>query len=239
MARRKPKLPLASAGRVPDLKISEGDWTRIEKGYGRWLPDQLRSTILEITEEFLSWAEFEHTAPPVAQVENRIAAIKDATRAFVEAILRRPQNVTGLADFKAKQMICEYAQLPFKDGVDGLTRLAWETAVLKIPKACDAALTDLAEQRQAGGSFSGGTAWDCWVFKLTEAMTVQGLPTAARKDTDKRKSGGPSPFVAFVHELQQCIPDRFRRSTQSRNALAQAIYGARGGGSDKSNPASV
>jgi len=226
MARRKPKLPIASAGRVPDLKISESDWTCIEMGYGRRLPNQLRAIILKITEEFLSRAEFEHTAPDVADAEARIKTIKNATGALRNAILQRPPEVSGVADFKAKQMICEHAHLPFTDGNDGLTRFAWAT-LLEISLACDAAMADLVQHRQAAGSFREGAAWESWVQKLTEAVKGQGLPTAARKDSDKQSSGTPSPFVAFVYELQQCIPARFCRSTQSRHALAQAISSAR------------
>jgi hypothetical protein len=54
-----------------------------------------------------------------------------------------------------------------------------------------------------------------------------------RKDTVKNLTGKPSPFVAFVRELQACVPEEYRRSqpysaeAPANIALSEGIYRAR------------
>jgi hypothetical protein len=100
-----------------------------------------------------------------------------------------------------------------------------------ISKACDRALADLRREEQSG--FRKGEMWDLWVRKLTLLLSKNHLPTQVRKDTDKSKAAKPSPFVAFLRELQACISKHYRRSQahspdfQANIALSTAIARAR------------
>ena len=220
MARVTPKLPFASAGSSPGLKkIFDAEWTRIETAYGRSLPNKLRRKILKITQEYLKEATFERTAPNASQAKDRVKSIKNAVEKLREAVLRRPSNVAREADFYVRQLICKHARFPFQHGRDGLQNLA-----LRVSKACNLAMAELEGLEE--GTFRKGDEWDGWIRYLTSLMQERNLPIEARKDTDKQKQG-PSPFVAFIWELQKCIPAEYRRSTQSPGALAKAIHSAR------------
>jgi hypothetical protein len=102
-------------------------------------------------------------------------------------------------------------------------------------RACDLSLAELLRELNDPTipSFQEGECRRYWIPQLTEIMKQAGLPTGVRKDTDKRKSGGPSPFVALVRELQGCLPDGCRQTTHSDDALAEAIVRARSFGSQK------
>ena len=219
MAKRRPKLPLASAGRGPQVELAQGDWARLERAYGYPLPDPLRASILEATEKFLMHAEFEQTAPDIAEADKYISAVKKAAGELRKAILGRP----GLAIFKARQLLRELADLPADDDRDGVTYLAWCT-LPDLARACDAATAELSEL--GVGNFRDGAAWDRWVRELTALLHSRRLPTGARKDSDKN-AGDPSPFVALVWEMQERIPPRFRRSDQSLHALTAMVTRAR------------
>ena len=222
MARVKPKLPFASAGSGPRLKIFQADWQRIETAYGLSLPSELRRKVLKITREYLQEATLEKRAPIASQAEDRVKAIKNAAGIFRDAVLRCPSNIAREVDFYARQLISKHARLPFQGGRDGLQNLAFEARW--VLNACNLAMAELKGLEK--GNFREGEAWDRWIRNLTKLMRHRKLPIAARKDTDKQMQSS-SPFVFFIGELQKCIPAEYRRSTQSQGALAQAIYSTR------------
>jgi hypothetical protein len=74
--------------------------------------------------------------------------------------------------------------------------------------------------------WTDGWSWQLWVRDLSDIAIRYGLPTGARKDTDKVKNGKVSAFVRFVGALQNYIPEH-RRHIQSLNALAVGISKAR------------
>jgi len=226
MPKRSAKLPIASAGAVTKFEPSEKDWRRIEKAYGPSFSGEVQAAVQSITQTFLDAVAFEEAAPETAQAELKIRSVKAALSKLRQAIVENGPNVSPLASFKGKQMISEQAGLPFLEGSDGLTKFAW-TTVLKIEHACNAALEDLAEQREAGGSYRQGAAWQAWVCSLARALEKHGYPIGVRKDANKRRSDSPSAFVSFIAELQKCVPGHLRRSTHSSDALSKAIYEAR------------
>jgi hypothetical protein len=72
------KLPIASADGKPRLKISEGDWKRIEKAYGHALTKPLRQKVCDAMRQYLEWAELEKAAERFSEAEARINAVKAA-----------------------------------------------------------------------------------------------------------------------------------------------------------------
>lgn len=232
MAKRRPKLPLASAGRAPHLKLGWADWKRLERAYGNSLPNELRTAILEASDKFLSSAEFERTAPDIAEATAHISAVKKATGELRKALLGRP----GLANFKAKQLLRELTDFPSDDDADGITYLASHT-LSDLARACDVAMAELSDS--GVGSFRTGVAWEVWIRELAKLLSNQGLPVGARKDTsgDTAKTvRDSSPFVALVSELQQSVPAEFRRGTQSLDALSGMVTRARHPSGEKVAP---
>ena len=231
------KLPIASADGKPRLKISQGDWKRIEKAYGHALTKPLRQKVCDATREYLEWDELEKAAQRASEAEVKINAVKAAASKFRDAIFQRPRNIARDADFFARRLISKRLGLSFQ-GRDGLQNL-----LLKIERdisdacdrafdifdACDRALHDLQEEN----GFRDGETWGLWIRKLTKILKAHQLPTEVRKDTDKNLTGKPSPFVAFVRELQACIPEEYRFSqpnsaeAPANIALSEAIYRAR------------
>lgn len=62
MPRVAAKLPIASTDGKPRLKISEGDWKRIEKAYGHAFTRPLQQKVCDATREYLEWDELEKAA---------------------------------------------------------------------------------------------------------------------------------------------------------------------------------
>jgi hypothetical protein len=91
-----------------------------------------------------------------------------------------------------------------------------------IIASCDERLADV-------GSMKGQDArdpWENWIVELTKLFKRYKLPTPARKDVDKNKTGRPSPFVMFIRELQELIEQKYWRP-RSDDTLADAINRAR------------
>lgn len=224
MARSKEKLSFASTDSKPKLKTSSADWRRIEAAYGHLLSKTLRQQIRKETNKFLAWVVFEHTVRPKSEAAKRAHQFKKAVQDVRRVFFQRPQSITRDVDFFVQHRICEHQGLRWEKGRNGLQALVLKLDRI-VSQGCDRVIAEL-RAREPG--FRAGETWDLWVRNLTKILKLEGLPTQARKDTDKQtESSLPSPFIGFLRELQQCIPPEFRRSTHSDGALAQAIYEAR------------
>jgi hypothetical protein len=214
MSRLTPKLVFSGTRGRPAFRISGVDWQRIETAYGHPLSETIRRKIRAATREYLDWAQFELTAGTNSQTVARVTAIKRAAHEFLESILRCPAKIGRDADYFARALICKHSELTWIDGRDGLQDLALKLE-RNISRGCDRALAELRRDEPSG--FRRGEMWGRWVGQLTSILSKRQLPTQIRKDTDKRKGGAmPSAFVAFVRELQVCIPQDYRRSQARR-----------------------
>lgn len=220
------------------VTVSDSDWTRIEAASGYLLPAPLRETIRDITEEFLDYAIFERDTPPVELAEHKVKSIKAAADKLREVIgwhhntLERDRDKPAkYSDFYARNLISHHARLPFQHGRDALHNLA--LVLQRVSKGCELTLAAFEKDRvqiPKPRNFRTGEAWEWWVRKLTTIMKTERLRTGVRKDAEK-----PSPFAAFIREMQKCVPFDLRCSTHSSAALAQAICKARSGA--KTSPA--
>ena len=218
MARRSRKLPIASGPGTVDLTINEADWQRIETAYGKKLSCGVRNAVLGATRGFVVLDICERQAEPVADAEKIIDVCKKAAGNFQCALLATTSSsdvASYVRDLIAKNF--HDTRLSNKDQLfNTLISLLNSFRV-----ACDSSLTEL--NVPSFPPFGEGECWKYWIPRLTEIMQEAGLPTGVRKDTDKRKSDKPSPFVALVRELQECLPDGCRKTTHSDDALAEAI----------------
>jgi len=216
MARLKPTIPLSSGAQGPAAKIA--DWARIETALQASLSEATRKKIVETTDEFLSAATLERNAAPVSIARDRIREIKSAALALRGAIMNPVAETHRDADVYARHLV-NRALRNFP--LHKLELRSMGSATLSLARACNAALRFL--ERVPYENFRPGEAWDWWVRQLRAILKSDALPSGVRKDAYTRIRKQHSPFVLFVHELQQCIPAEFRRSIQSPAALAVAI----------------
>lgn len=222
MARITPTIPIATVnGDDPELSIADADWHRVETAYGRKLLPDVRKEVYEETRKMLWFAKFEQTAQPVSPSRRRVERIKKAAHEFHMAIFEDFPNAKSkyYSNHLVNRSLSD-ARIKDRDKLRFLGVLMTSVVV-----ACNRALSQLDSPTKRG--WRKGEAWQSWVQRLTSILVARGLPTEARKDTDKNNTGNPSPFVAFIRELQACIPANFRWSTQSCGALAKSIYEAR------------
>jgi|HubBroStandDraft_1064217.scaffolds.fasta_scaffold32012_2 hypothetical protein len=219
MARTKPNLMFSAAGRKPQLVTTTLDWVRIEEAYGHPLDPSVRKRIRAAAGQYIEWAELEQNVRPSAECSTRVCMIKDAARAFRRAILECSPKISREADYYARSLICKHMDLAF-DGRDGLQNLAAQVD-RDVTNACERALAELRCQESSG--FRPGEMWEQLIRDLTIIAADAQLPTTVRKDTDKIKSGKPSPFVSLVRELQACLPQEYRRSHPSSAGAAANI----------------
>jgi hypothetical protein len=221
VARRSPKLPLASGGGSdPAITISDTDWQRIETAYGASLPGDVRAEIFRAIEAFLFLDSFERRAElsakgkVILEAHDR-AATRFFNELFVGASAASDEGVYAHYlienNFKASQLGTEGA------GLD---------AFLNLLRAFHVACNTSIKQVNEASAFREGNAWTNWIDWLTEILEEAKLPCLVRKDVgSKSKSDKQSPLVLLVWELQNCLPEGCRRHTQSEAALADAISG--------------
>ena len=221
MAQFTPTIPIASvSGGDPKLTITGQHWQRIQDTYGNELSPDLRKEIYEATISFLRFVPTERAAQPILFARTKITQIIKTAQALQKAIFKYPQSDAGDATLHANHLINRCFDHPLVKNRDKLGFIG--TLMTSLAVACEGAFITLDDPANRGRR--KGETWENWVRKLTEIFKAHRLPTAARKDTDKNKTGKPSPFVAFIQELQKCFPAEFRRSTQSDEALAKSIY---------------
>jgi hypothetical protein len=223
MGRQQPKIRIASGhGSDPELNISDASWSRIERALRVPLSAEARSGIYEATLTFLFLAGSEQNAEPISAARKTVQRIKESAKNFQGVIFDFPSGVGRDAGLYARHLVNYHCDAKLKEA-GGLRSVATQMNLLVA--ACDRALKHLEDPSTYG--LRRGDMWKCWIQKLDAVLLAHNLPTGARKDADKSKTGLPSPYVAFVRELQACLPAMYRRSTQSDEALAKAIYDSR------------
>jgi hypothetical protein len=182
----------------------------------------VRNAVLGATRGFILLDILEKQAEPAADAEKIIDACKKAAGNFQRALFASTSSSSDAASYVRDLLAKNFhdTRLSNKDELfNALTGL-----LISFQVACDSSLKELnAPSIPNFPSFDGGECWKYWIPRLTEIMKEADLPTGVRKDTDKRKSDKPSPFVALVRELQKCLPDECRQTTHSDDALAVAI----------------
>jgi hypothetical protein len=223
MGRAKARFPDYSAT-PPELKISAGEWRRIEKAYGHALPSTLRQGIIEAT-KILKYTAIFTADRRIADVEERIKRIQKGAKALYGAFRGgqpSPSHWFGDLCIEA-QFEPQFSTNPANKHVSNVSTLIKQIESLDV--ACTTALDYL--DRTANVTPSERSIWDLWVTTLTSTLRENGLPTSVRKDSDKQKGHLPSPFVALIRELQKSLPPKYRPPFHSDEALGQAISRAR------------
>jgi hypothetical protein len=214
MGRAKTRIPNYSA-EPSEVKISAGDWKRIEKAYGQSLSSDFRQGIIEVTRLWLAWGSASTGAAQIGKIRSRITRIQKRAKALHEVLQgEQPSYARSYAD-KCIESAFYTGRIP-----KAMSRVNVLTELIKsLDLACAGALKNLDKTEKMVPT--DRSRWDLWVVMLGRHLGDNGLPIRVRKDSDK--SSRPSAFVAFVRELQKTLPQEYRRSIQSDEALAQAI----------------
>lgn len=188
------------------IKFNRKNWIRVEQAYGCRVPNAARGEIVDATNRFVAFAAAERNALSIKSIFKKIEQIKRSA-CMLRSVLDSAQgNSEALAAIDLLE----------QKSVDVL-KLHGSISVLEI--SCDEVSADL----KTSVPHYEGNAWEHWIGDLTQSAKDHGLPSGARKDSDKRDSDSPSQFVRLVQTLQSFVPKSYRRHSQSSNALATAI----------------
>jgi hypothetical protein len=214
MAKPLPRLPVAGVGgESPTISLSDDGWSKIEAACGWSFDSELRDAIRARTNVYLRDAQLELNAKPRAPALGRLQRIRKAAARFQAELMRVPEPESArYANFLIKQNFAD-SRLKYGGPTDAIHAMHGVTASFVF--ACD-----LSEKDMARG-FQPGESWNGWVRDLADVLQKRGFPTGVRKDVDK--SDTTSPFVRFIWELQELIPQEFRRGSHSKVALATLI----------------
>jgi hypothetical protein len=113
------KLPIASAGAPPPLKISDSDWKRIEEVYGQSLTASAREKVTRATRKFISSEIFERTAEPLSDSRDIIKELTRASTKFKTVLLRHGFKLGDAGTF-ARHLLNKHFQDPRLLGRDPL-----------------------------------------------------------------------------------------------------------------------
>jgi hypothetical protein len=149
--------------------------------------------------------------------------LKNQTASLQKAVNEFPID-NPIREYVDEEIAFRYAISKYENSTPILEYVStFERELERFSKACQDTISFLLDY----DFWPAGGAWDIWITQLTQVLARHGLPTTVRKDSDKAKTDKASPFVEFVDAVQQLIPERFRRSSHSKPALATAIYKAR------------
>ena len=203
----KPWLP------VGFLKLDEADWKRLEKAFGHIIPDEARAEFITATKRMLRRSEAEYHARPLSETIKHITRLKKAANNLLAAWTASGLPSTSI-HFGEEAIDQELAV-----ATDDITFDEFHDHLMLFVGACTRAparATSVADQG------STRQARDDWIRDLRDDICPRyGLPTHARKDSDK--SSKSSPFVSFVWEWQEGIDPEYHRVAASKQALAKAI----------------
>lgn len=200
------------------LAISPVDWTELEKALGRELTAEQRGEISEIAGAYAAGEGMERAAPFVRDEAEWFRDFQKVAgelhRLTVEVPARSRAARSGVIEVQLKLDALLIA-------VCGQSFSIEQIALFLGP-----AISKAKDRRRPPG-IEEGAHWRNLVRALDAKFGEFGLPTGIRKDSDKSKSGAPSPFVAFLFRLQRCFPPEARRYDQSVAAVAAAMAEAR------------
>jgi hypothetical protein len=212
--RRKTRLTKLGVGLAadlpcPDIDLDDSKWESVQIAYGVALSMRLRSSILEVLNEYLRQDQTEAHAPYLRDALAAIERIRKSTDAFVKSI-------NAISDPAGK-----YALSIVNSCVKRAPALQPSLAAYSV--ACAEAAKRLRRASDNCG-LKEGEAWRSMIWKLLDIAEKSGLPsTVAKPNTRQKTAFRPSPFVNFVQSLQNQLPSVNWNPPRTIGALATAI----------------
>jgi hypothetical protein len=212
---RKARIP---AKAQKEIVISEDQWKSVEQAYGHSIPQEIRDHIIFVTKALNLVGTAERNAPALHRLVEKTKTLKNAAQSFLQEVGCEVKEDAGQTSFES---LTAALATVVKESLND--HLQFMLVVHSTNSACDLMLRTW----ELDEGLREGWTWDAWVQSIGELMQDHGLPSAARKDSDKRDATKVnSQFVCLIRELQEHIPNELRRHI-SPDALAQAIYRAR------------
>jgi hypothetical protein len=207
-------------GETKPIKLPKSAWSRIERDYGRKIPPDVRSEIIQATSAYLFKVQC-GTSFPVADARKRIGSIQAHTRNLLKVLMRPSTKLDGSAASHGELLVgLRFNQFwNEKDSASDFWRVTM--MVVALTEACSLAKVDLAE-----GSQGGVIPWDGWTDAITRnlARTKPPLP----RGLSKSEYATSLPFVDLIGALQEeLLPKKYRKHGDTRESLVQGLFRAR------------
>jgi hypothetical protein len=232
VSKPRPKIPRIRFGAVQPISLTTENWNAVEAAYGRSLSEEVRSQILQVTNQFLQFADAEKNIGDMDDAIQRAQRLRESAQRLVNAISERPMgDITR--DYVDDELALSYVRLNRELvckvlGVRSISLAARKyvsetcAELQRFVDACDLTLEELNWATEYD-YWPGGAAWDEWIRQLTGILRSRSMPTGARKD---KSDSDASPFARLVHALQTRLPREHIRA-QNLSALPTAIFKAR------------
>jgi hypothetical protein len=230
MPKAKGKIPRIKMLAVQPIELNDAQWKSIELAYGRSITPEVREQIVLATNRFIQLEKAEEGVETMSDAIKRIDALHKCAKALIAAIDKRPIGDTT-REYVDDGIALEYSSLETGDfGKRFSTRNYVSCLCLELSRfvaACEKTSGQFTDASQ-NTYWPDGAAREIWIRDLTRLLEAHGLPTGVRKDIERRESlpDDASPFLKFIRALQDCLPNRYQR-TSARGALSEAITKAR------------
>jgi hypothetical protein len=217
--RRRKRLPISPD--VADVEVfrpKRRDWQRIQGAFGVRLSSTHRSEIIDLVDNYLFVHDLERSAPFANDAIAWLRKLKAKLNEALGLMRHMPDTVAHLLeaeDYARVNLVALFRK--YREGANW----SWGEIVqviAQLERGCGNVIRDF-ETLEDG--FKEGSAWELLITRLTELADHNDFPSRVAK------GGSPSPFVKFVRELQETLPQKFRKHLHSDTALAQAILRSR------------
>lgn len=191
--------------------ISDGARRVVEDAYGRRLRDPIWEQIKASTNRFASDEQF---TPTLKELRQRLETLSRAAHYFERQVPKGISGSTSLNELH-RQTLKELRVL----GLETATAIPY---LQILAQTCRILADYCVRNPECLDALSRDDLWDIWISDLTDIIQKEGLPSGARKDSDKN-AGQASPFVRLVSALQRYISKSRRRFAHSLDGLATGI----------------
>lgn len=188
---------------TPTFQPSTQDWMEIERGYGHVLPAALRAEIADIAGDYLWFFQCD---------KNKSFATEAI--AYLEKVVKAPFPPSALANAPrkpahkaARDVLLEYYLFDEASPMDECDSASFVSTPDRVATAARALADDMMAHDMAPNK-SKPVEWDKMVVRLMIALRSYGLPYTVNKRGTKK---GASPVVSLLHEMQDRLPEGYRR----------------------------
>jgi hypothetical protein len=231
----KPIPKIGYAGLVGEsiyIELSADQMEQVHAAYGEVLPIDAWLKVRLVTGLTKLAIGFERQQLPTKTFLREVQGLKGRAQELRDKIYDEPSSLAQSKmpvdlDKLSNSTTQSRAQMTFPFSEHEKLFFRWVDAADEFIMVSELLANEMSKRTYNG--FPPSVAWNKWIRMLTLIVREYGLSSPARKDVDKKDRERASPFVRFVYELQQHLPEEFKRHMHSLDALAQAIVRARQG----------
>jgi hypothetical protein len=233
MPKHVPKIGFAGhVGESIYIELSADQMQQVHAAYGEVLPIEAWFKVRLVTGLTKLAISSERQQLPTKTFLQEMQGLKGRAQELRDGIYDEPSSLAQSKmptdpDELSNSTTQSRAHLTFPFSEDEKLFFRWLDVVDEFIMVSELLAKEMSKPTYQG--FRPSMAWNKWIRMLTLIVREYGLSFKVRKDVDKKQRERASPFVRFVYELQQHLPEEFRLFMHSKDALAQAIVRARQG----------